>query len=84
MGTRNMSVDSVGKTAGEPAAAASAPGKHVATAVAEETEPAPAAAGVGTAGSDEAVKAMLADLDALQREVEAARAAAAGSGGVGG
>lgn len=34
-----------------------------------------------TAASDEALKAMLADLDALQREVDAARAAAGGGGG---
>lgn len=43
------------------------------SAVPEEFE-----AGPDTAASDEALKAMLADLDALQREVDAARAAAGG------
>ncbi|KAJ4387675.1 hypothetical protein N0V93_008273 [Gnomoniopsis smithogilvyi] len=37
--------------------------------------------GVDTAASDDAVRAMLADLDALQREVDAARARAEGGGG---
>lgn len=36
--------------------------------------------GVDTAASDDAVRAMLADLDALQREVDAARARAEGGG----
>lgn len=36
--------------------------------------------GVDTAASDDAVRAMLADLDALQREVDAARVRAEGGG----
>lgn len=53
--------------------------------VAEGTESAAAAAAASTDASmsDEALKAMLADLEALQREVEAARVAAAGGGGAG-
>lgn len=47
--------------------------------VTEEAEAADVPATDVTA-SDEAVQAMLADLDALQREVEAARAAASGAG----
>lgn len=47
--------------------------------VAEEMEAADMTA-TDAAATDEAVQAMLADLDALQREVEAARAAAAGGG----
>lgn len=51
-------------------------GNHVVAPVAEEGE------GVvgGADGSDDAVRAMLADLEALQREVDAARAAAGGGG----
>lgn len=79
MGPRNASMDSVGgKAPGESAAAANAP-ERVPT-VTEGTEPAATAAGMDASMSDEAVKAMLADLEALQREVEAARVAAAGSG----
>lgn len=48
------------------------------TSVAEESE---LVEGVDTAASDDAVRAMLADLDALQREVDAARARAEGGGG---
>lgn len=44
--------------------------------VAEESD------GIDAGVSDDAVRAMLADLDALQREVDAARAAAGGGGGM--
>lgn len=47
--------------------------------VAEETEAVDVTA-TDAAATDEGIQAMLADLDALQREVEAARAAAAGGG----
>lgn len=47
--------------------------------VAEETETADVTA-TDAAATDPDIQAMLADLDALQREVEAARAAAAGGG----
>lgn len=44
----------------------------------EDVVPEEPEATADTAASDEALKAMLADLDALQREVDAARAAAGG------
>lgn len=69
---KRTSMESVRKVSGD-----SVPG-HVPS-VAEETEAADVTATDATA-TDEAVQAMLADLDALQREVEAARAAAAGGG----
>jgi hypothetical protein len=47
--------------------------------VAEEAEAADVTA-TDAVATDEGIQAMLADLDALQREVEAARAAAAGGG----
>lgn len=47
--------------------------------VAEEAEAVDVTA-TDAAATDEGIQAMLADLDALQREVEAARAAAAGGG----
>ncbi|KUI61260.1 hypothetical protein VP1G_11295 [Cytospora mali] len=64
-GSSKGSIDGPGKASGEaPAGGAETVG----------------VAGVDVGASDEAVRAMLADLDALQREVEAARAAAAGGG----
>lgn len=68
---RTMSTDSVrrGGAAGDGGVVAVAP-------VAEEREN--EAEGVEAGASDEAMRAMLADLDALQREVDAARAAAGG------
>ncbi|KAL1859623.1 hypothetical protein Daus18300_009488 [Diaporthe australafricana] len=62
---KRTSMESVRKVSGDSTAGSVPP-------VAEETEVA------GGAETDEAVQAMLADLDALQREVEAARAAAGG------
>ncbi|ROW07241.1 hypothetical protein VMCG_03937 [Cytospora schulzeri] len=82
MGSRQTSMD-VGKAPVEAAVAAPASAPERVPSVAEGTEPAAAAAGMDASMSDEAVKAMLADLEALQREVEAARAAAAGSSGAG-
>lgn len=79
-GSRRTSIDGSRQVSGEGATtAASAPSK-VATVVEgkEMTED-----GVDTTVTDEAVKAMLADLEALQREVDAARAAAAGTAGGG-
>lgn len=64
---RTMSTDSVRKVSGGDGGVVVAP-------VAEEGED----ADPGLGASDEAVRAMLADLDALQREVDAARAAAGG------
>lgn len=57
-----------------PRARGGSKGASSAPAVEEEAE----GEGVDEAAGDEAVRAMLADLDALQREVEAARAAAGG------
>ncbi|KAG8157773.1 hypothetical protein KVR01_012435 [Diaporthe batatas] len=48
--------------------------------VAEETETVDDVTTADAAATDPSIQAMLADLDALQREVEAARAAAAGGG----
>lgn len=84
-------MDSMGKASGDAGAAAAANANANANAnapervptVAEGTETAGAAAGMDASMSDEALKVMLADLEALQREVEAARVAAAGSGGAG-
>lgn len=67
---KSTSMESVRKVSGDSIAGNVPP-------VAEETEAADVTATDATA-TDEAVQAMLADLDALQREVEAARAAAAG------
>ncbi|KAI3395340.1 hypothetical protein diail_1396 [Diaporthe ilicicola] len=66
---KRTSMESVRKVSGDSTTAGNVPP------VAEETE-----AAAGGAASDEAVQAMLADLDALQREVEAARAAASSGG----
>lgn len=87
---RQTGMEGLGGAPGEAAAAAATSAAAVAITpeslptVADGTESA-AATGVDASMSDEALKAMLADLDALQREVEAARAAAAaGVGGTGG
>lgn len=64
---KRTSTESVRKVSGDSIAGNVPP-------VAEEME------AVDATATDEAVQAMLADLDALQREVEAARAAAAGGG----
>ncbi|ROV93486.1 hypothetical protein VSDG_06766 [Cytospora chrysosperma] len=89
---RQTGMDGPGRAPGEAAAATAAATAAAAAVnapdsvptVADGTESA-AAAGMDASMSDEALKAMLADLDALQREVEAARAAAAaGVGGTGG
>lgn len=65
--------DSVRRVSGE--------GSHVATVAEEENGEPERVDGVDTAASDEAVRAMLADLEALQREVDAAARMAAGGGG---
>ncbi|KUI72358.1 hypothetical protein VM1G_07580 [Cytospora mali] len=75
-GSSRGSMDGPGKASGE-AVAGGAPEKVASVAEGAVTG---GVAGVDVGASDEAVRAMLADLDALQREVEAARAAAAGGG----
>ncbi|ROV90938.1 hypothetical protein VPNG_10094 [Cytospora leucostoma] len=78
-GLSRTSIDGSRQVSGEGATATPNTSSKVATVVEgkEMTD------GVDTSVTDDAVKAMLADLEALQREVEAARAAAAGTAGGG-